>query len=358
MAESISFSAFVESVKHGVVKRLYALEGPEEYLTAKALETLRGSLLPAGLESLNETLLDNPSIDALITAAETLPAFAERRLIYVRAMDIFTSERARDAQARSDTLVEYLPRIPDTACIVFRISQDVDKRRAAVKSLYAAATVVACSTPPDSDIVRFILREAKERGASIALDDALYLINWSGRDLTRLSSELDKLCSYRKGGSIAEGDIAVLAIRTEETTVFQWLDALMDGNNAESLGILESLKESGESVFPLLALAERRLRQLLYIDHMTREKRDPVDIAKQMGIPDFVVRREMQKAPKNRANSRLESMRAGLELLMDTNEAIRSGRIAENDALPRIQFGLQEAMRPPSVAAASPTSGR
>ncbi|GHU69462.1 hypothetical protein AGMMS49992_00180 [Clostridia bacterium] len=337
MGETQSYGSFIKSIERGSIQRLYALEGSETYLAGKARGALRAALLPAGLESLNETVLDNPSADKLIEAAETLPAFANRRLVYVRAMDILTAERARDAQAQSDALANYLPRVPDTVCLVFRIPADTDKRRAAVKALYAAACVVQCVTPSDAEIERFIRREVVTGGASIEPEAAAFLINWSGRDLTRLVGEIGKLCAYRKGLLIREEDIRALSIRTEESTVFQWLDALLDGKGAASLTILDSLVESGENVFALLALAERRLRQLLYIDHMTRERRSATDIAKQLGLPDFVVRREMQKA---RSLQLTRGLRAGLDLLMDTNEAIRSGRIAEATALPRIQFGL------------------
>ncbi|MDR1600757.1 MAG: DNA polymerase III subunit delta [Oscillospiraceae bacterium] len=340
MNETLGYKQFVESLKTGLIRRLYALEGPEEYLVGAARAALRCAILPAGLESLNETILDNPPIDALISAAETLPAFAQRRLIYVRAMDIFTADRVRDAQARSDALVDYLPRVPDTACVVFRVPANADKRRSAVKALLTNAAVVACVTPPDADIVKFIHREVKARGAAIEPDVVSFLMNWSGRGLVRLTAELDKLCAYRSGQSITEADIAALAIRTDESTVFQWLDALIDGDSAVSLAALETLKESGESIFPLLALAERRMRQLLYIDRMARENRPAADIARTLGVPDFLVRRETRKTQTTRSQPRSVSLRAGLALLMDTNEAIRSGRLNEDDALPRVQFGL------------------
>jgi DNA polymerase-3 subunit delta len=254
-------------------------------------------------------------------------------------MDILTAERARDAQAQSDALAAYLPRLPETVCLAFRLPTDTDKRRAAVKALYANACAVQCVTPSDADIERFIRREVKSRGSSIDGQTASFLINWSGRDLTRLLSEAEKLSALRKGEAITEDDVRELAIRTEESTVFQWLDALMDGRDAISLTILESLVDSGESVFPLLALAERRLKQLLYIARMSSENRPTAEISRVLGMPDFVVRREAQNPRPSK------TIRAGLDLLMNTNEAIRSGRLSENAALPRIQFGLREVMR-------------
>jgi DNA polymerase-3 subunit delta len=336
----MNYKSFADSVKSGSIRSLYALEGPEEYLARAALNALRAAILPAGLESINETVLDNPPIDELINAVETLPAFAERRLVFVRAMDIFTVDRVRDSQARSDALAEYLPRVPDSACVVFRVPINADKRRSALKALLAEAAVVSCAPPSDYEIGLFVCREAKVRGSSIDARTAAFLIDWSGRDLIRLAGELDKLCAYRAGQSIRVEDIEALAIRTEESTVFQWLDALIDGNAASSLSILDALNESGGSVFPLLALAEKRLRQMLYVDHMAREKRPFADIVKQSGMPDFAVRRELRKTQTTRSQPRSIALRAGLALLMETNEAIRSGRLDESDALPRIQFGL------------------
>ena len=75
---------FARQVKEGGVRGAYLFEGPEENIKAAALSQLRKALLPEGLEELNESVMDAPSADELIAAAETLPFLADKRLVVVR----------------------------------------------------------------------------------------------------------------------------------------------------------------------------------------------------------------------------------------------------------------------------------
>ena len=74
---------FFKAVKSGQIGSLYLMEGVEEYIKQSALEQLRKAVLPVGLEVLNESVLENPSLHVLKAAAETLPFMADRRLVLV-----------------------------------------------------------------------------------------------------------------------------------------------------------------------------------------------------------------------------------------------------------------------------------
>lgn len=56
-------------------------EGEEEQLKQEALAALRSAILPAGMEALNETVLEDPETDRIIADTETQPFMADRRLV-------------------------------------------------------------------------------------------------------------------------------------------------------------------------------------------------------------------------------------------------------------------------------------
>ena len=64
---------FYKSVKAGQYQSVYLFTGPEEHNKREALEALRRALLPAGLEQLNEAVLDGADAQTIIDSAETLP---------------------------------------------------------------------------------------------------------------------------------------------------------------------------------------------------------------------------------------------------------------------------------------------
>ena len=87
---------FFAQLKAGGIHGAYLFEGPEEYIKASALTAAEKALLPAGLEQLNETRLENPATDALIAAAETLPFMADKRLVVVRELAALTGRGEGD----------------------------------------------------------------------------------------------------------------------------------------------------------------------------------------------------------------------------------------------------------------------
>ena len=60
---------FFDALKRGEIAPAYFFHGEEEHVKASALEALRARLLPAGLEALNETALQNPAAAVVVAAA-------------------------------------------------------------------------------------------------------------------------------------------------------------------------------------------------------------------------------------------------------------------------------------------------
>ena len=90
---------FFDALKRGEIAPAYFFHGEEEHVKASALEALRARLLPAGLEALNETALQNPAAAVVVAAAETLPLMAERRLVVVRDSALLTAGKASRPRA-------------------------------------------------------------------------------------------------------------------------------------------------------------------------------------------------------------------------------------------------------------------
>ena len=70
----MNHNAFFDVLKSGAIGECYLFEGSEEYIKQSALRQLYAKLLPAGLEEMNLTELNDPDPDTLIAAAETSPS--------------------------------------------------------------------------------------------------------------------------------------------------------------------------------------------------------------------------------------------------------------------------------------------
>jgi DNA polymerase-3 subunit delta len=154
----MNHTEFFKAVKTGQLGSLYLMEGVEEYIKQTALEQLRKAILPAGLEALNESVLENPSLQILKAVSETLPFMADRRLVLVRECTLLRpsrkgSEEGEEAPEEDDqtqAFCSYLADIPPTTCLVFYEKGKADARR----KLY----VTLKSTEPSRFLIHWITR--------------------------------------------------------------------------------------------------------------------------------------------------------------------------------------------------------
>ena len=99
---------------------IYLLYGEESYLKRQYKEKLKQALISEG-DSMNFSHFEGKDIrpGELINLAETLPFFADRRLILVENSGMFKNA--------CEEMADYLKEIAPTACLVF-VEDEVDKR--------------------------------------------------------------------------------------------------------------------------------------------------------------------------------------------------------------------------------------
>lgn len=122
-----------QDIKDHTFKPVYLLFGEEAFLRNSYKKRLQEAIV--GDDTMNLSRFEGKGTDAdeLIRLADTMPFFAERRLILVEDSGFFKNA--------SEALVQYLPSMPGTTCLVF-VESEVDKRSKLykkVKSLGYAA---------------------------------------------------------------------------------------------------------------------------------------------------------------------------------------------------------------------------
>ncbi|MCL1964501.1 MAG: DNA polymerase III subunit delta [Firmicutes bacterium] len=328
---------FFAGVKQGDVRCVYLFEGEEEHIKGKALQALRGRLLPEGLEALNESVLQNPSADTLIAAAETLPVMAERRLVVVRDSALLSAGKAANEADDSQKLAGYLLHPPETACIVFYCHKALDGRKKLTQALGKTAAVVTFDRLGDPALARWMQQQLRPLGKTISYENTSFLAFTAGRDLLTLTQELAKLSAYAGDREeIGQADIEAVVTPSLECTVFQLVDALVAGKEAEAFGLLGAMLENGEARVGILAMMARQYRNLLHLKLMAKARVPEAEIQKQLGVPPFAMRRLAAQA---RAADE-ETLASRLRLCVDTDYAIKSGKIREDAALERVMLRL------------------
>ena len=331
--------AFFDELKAGTVHNVYLFYGPEAYIRRSALAALEKKVLMPGLESMNRTVMSAPSAQAVIENCETLPMMSDYRLIIVQDCALLESGKAKDEAQDGELLTAYLPRVPETTCLVFDVSGTMDKRKKLSRALLALPGAVSFDALDDAQLTRWIGQTLRPMGKRMDRAACEALAFTSGRDLTLLHSELEKLAAYAgEREQITAQDVERIATHTAECTVFAMVDALSAGKVKDAFELLGVLLSSGEQRIGILAMITRHYRQMMHLCAMQAERVPQAQAAKTLGIPPFALNRLSRQIGRRS----YDVLKACVNLCVQTDYDIKRGALREDAALERLMLLLAD----------------
>ena len=330
--------AFFDEFKAGTVRNVYLFYGPEAYIRKSALATMQKKLLMPGLESMNCTFMQSPSAQQIIENCETLPMMGDWRLVVVQGLELLESGKVKDEAQESAALCAYLPRVPQTTCLIFEC-ETPDKRKKLCQTLMKLPGAVSFDTLSDARLAQWMNQTLKPLGKKMDAQACAQLAFTSGRDLTMLHGELQKLAAYAGDRTaITQEDIERVATHTAECTVFAMVDALVDGQAQQAFSLLSVLLESGEQRLGVLALITRQYRQMMYAKDMMDSRMPQAQMMKALGVPSFALNKLMRRAGRRT----MAQLREQLDLCVKTDYDIKRGAVREEAGLDRLMLALTE----------------
>jgi DNA polymerase-3 subunit delta len=305
-----------EDIKTGSFKQVYLLYGEEAYLKKQYKDKLKKAMIPEG-DTMNYAYYEGKGINPaeLIDLAETMPFFADRRLILVENSGFFKNA--------TPELADYIKGMPETACFVF-IEQEVDKRGKMYKSVKDKGRIVEMKRQDEKTLLLWIAGMVKKEGRQIKESTARYLVSKVGTDMQNLEKEMEKLFSYTMGETEITAQ-AVDEICTTQVTnqIFDMVEAVATRQQKKALGYYYDLLALKEPPMRILYLLTRQFKLLLEVKSLLEKGYDKSTIAKEAGLHPFVAGKYMQQC---RAFSK-ETLRSILEDAADTEELVKTGRL-------------------------------
>ena len=316
---------FERALSQGSLPPVLLFEGEEEQLKQEALAALRRSVLPPGMEQLNESVLEDPSADQLIADAETQPFMADRRLVTVRDMPALSGRAESD-----ERLISWLPSVPESTVLLFYCTGKPDGR----KKLYAAVKklggIVTFSPLRGAELTRFVTDAFREAGKECDERTAEFLVFTVGDDAGVLRSEVRKIAAYAGDRpSVGPDDVSALATPSTECTVFQMVDAVVTGQRSRAFNLLRSQLLSGADRMGILAMLLRQYRLLQHIKIMQYEKCSREYIRSALGLPPYAVDQNLRQASGLTGGQ----VKNAVRICFETEYAVKSGRIQAEGAV-------------------------
>ncbi len=331
---------FFKTLKMKEIRQAYLFCGVEQHIKASALQALRAQLLPEGFEQLNESVFEGSvTAEEIIESAETLPLMCERRLVVVKDWPPLISGKARAENEETERMLGWLKHMPDTCCLVFYLTDMPDTRKKLGRELKTAVENVQFDLLSDADLLRWCNQQLKEHGQQISQEACDRLIFMAGRMLTTLAQELNKLSAYAGEMPLIETeDVEAVVTPSTECTVFQMIDCVLRRQGAQAQMLLKNMLENGESRIGALAMLTRQMRMLTHIRLMREEGMTLAEIEKKLSLNHYAAGRAAGQAGK----FSVESLEMGYRACVETDFAIKSGRIREDIALDMLMLRLAD----------------
>lgn len=307
-----------EDIKTGQFKQVYLLFGEEDYLKKQYKEKLRKSLLPED-DTVNYAYYEGKGIAAgeLIDLAETMPFFAERRLIIVENSGFFKNA--------SPELAEYIKTMPETACFVF-VESEVDKRGRLYKAVKEKGRVTELSRQDEKTLLYWIAAQIKREGKQVKESTARHLIMKSGTDMEILDKELEKLFSYTLGRTeITAEDVDAVCTTQISNQIFAMVEAVAARQQKKALEYYYDLIALKEPPMRILYLLSRQFKLLLEVKGLVKAGQDKAQIAKTAKIHPFVAGKYMKQC----ASFSTGQLRSIMEAAAEYEELVKTGRLSD-----------------------------
>ncbi len=311
-----------EDIKTGQFKAVYLLYGEEAYLKKQYKDKLKNAMADPE-DTMNFAAYEGKNINAkeVIDLAETLPFFADRRVILIENSGFF--------KGSCEDLAEYMKQIPETTRFIF-VEEEIDKRSKLYKAVKSAGKIVEFTTQTEELLTRWILSRLKKEGKNITGSVMQLFLSKTGSNMGNIDRELEKLICYCMDKNVIEA-ADVEAVTTEQTTnkIFDMVNAIAEHDQKKALDLYYDLLTLKEPPMRIMYLISRQFQILLNIKDMSGKGFDNATIAKNAGIPPFAVKRNMAQARGFSMQQLKQAIRDGV----DFEESVKTGRMNDQMAV-------------------------
>jgi DNA polymerase-3 subunit delta len=306
---------FAISVEKGEIAPLYYFHGDEPYLIERAVKRLMGLTVPPDSRDFNLDIYYGKECkgDEIATAAQTLPMFAERRVVLVR--------RSSEIPAPAlEKLTEYVADPSPSTCLIFE-GEKIDQRKKFFLEIKKKGVLVEFKRLYENQLAPFIREEATAYGKKVepaALEMLIYLV---GNNLQELAAEMEKVATFIGSRDVIRmADIREIVSDTKVDTVFELADGLGRKETGKALRSLNTILRDGEAPLMILAMLTRHFRQLWRVKELCEKRVPTQDISKATGINPYFMKGIVEQA----RNYRLSEFKGIFQRLFETDLALKT----------------------------------
>ena len=226
-AKNVSFDSIMSDLRERKFSPVYYLMGDEPYYIDLISDYIAEHVLLPEERDFNQTILFGSDVNAsqIADAARRYPMMAEYQVVIVKEAQNIKNTEALERYFKQP--------MPSTILVMCHKNGSIDgRKREYVKSIQGGGVLFESKKLKDKELPAFIEKYLKRRNVSIDYKSTQIIADSIGADLSRLTSELDKVVlslseeDRRVTPQVVEDQIGV----SKEFNSFELRDAIVNRN--------------------------------------------------------------------------------------------------------------------------------
>ncbi len=301
---------------------VYCLVGESRLEVDRALAAIKAAAHPDGGADLATDAFDaqSPGDKAelaarIVSAANTMPFLARKRLVLVRGVDLLDG-------AAAETLVGYLDSPSPSTCLVL-LGDKADGRLKLFARLKKEGLLFSFDPPRDDSSAR-------------ALTAFIEVVPLDAGEITNAVEQLSLYVGAQGGGTqITEDAVRAVLVARREHSIFELTDAIGQGSVERAMRLLRSLPPEDAAPVKVCTMLGRTVRQLMAAKTLP-PRANKFDAAQTLGVPPFVAEKLLGQA----AGFTADSLDRALLLVAETDRLLKSSRNDDDLLVDRMVLGM------------------
>ncbi len=284
--------ALKEMIKNNNMARIMLFYGNEKFMLDFYLNKSVEVMIAGGDMTMNYDVFQDKktTIESIRDSMDTMPFFADNRVIVLRDLDLFGKNKY------SNDLADLLDHLPDTTYLIVA-EQQIDKRKKLYKTIKKLGHIVEFPYLGESELVKYIARGLAKYDKKISSETARFMIHYIGGDLTILQNELEKLSHFLGEEEIATKEaIEEICQKSVESKIFDLVECMGTKRRARAIKLYHDLLLSKEPANRILFMLTRQFRLMYKTMLYNGEGLSQNDIAKKLKMQSFIVRKSLEQS--------------------------------------------------------------
>lgn len=251
--------------------------------------------LTKGVSDVAKYDLSACKIDDLLDDASCMSMFEDKKVL-IGENALFLTATPSNVNHNLDYLSNYLEDLNhDNIVILTVITDKLDERKNIVKLIKKGAKVISKSSIDDKDLPIFVVNEFKSSGYDIDIKTANYFVNYVGKNVDVIISEIEKMIMYKDDDKIITiKDVNDVCCRVFNDNIFDLTDGIMKRDFKRAYECYKDLSFLGEEPIKIIAILANQFLLTYQVKLLSEDGKSSKEITEVLNVHPYRVKLALQ----------------------------------------------------------------